>query len=199
MTEKQQQDAALDGLMKDLQVFIELSFRNDEGLLREWIAETVNKIDGRCWVKKQCSETNCPAFRNECGRCWLIAGTMCGGEVQGKFADKYVFCTSCEIYLDTVGDDRVRRWRELVIALVHSLRVRQHELREAQSELKILSGLLPICMSCKKIRDDKGYWTQLESYIHHHSEAQFSHGICPECIEKLYPGILSRQNNTKDR
>ena len=60
---------------------------------------------------------------------------------------------------------------------------------EAQRELKTLSGLLPICASCKKIRDDKGYWNQIESYIHTHSEAQFSHGMCPACIEENYPDL----------
>jgi PAS domain S-box-containing protein len=63
------------------------------------------------------------------------------------------------------------------------------ELEKALSEVKALSGLLPICSSCKKIRDDMGYWNQIESYIHKHSEAQFSHSICPECAKKLYPDI----------
>ena len=61
------------------------------------------------------------------------------------------------------------------------------ELQEALAKVKLLSGLLPICASCKKIRDDKGYWNQIESYIRDHSEAEFSHGICPECAEKIYP------------
>jgi len=61
------------------------------------------------------------------------------------------------------------------------------ELREALSKIKTLSGMLPICSSCKKIRDDKGYWNQIESYIMHHSEAEFSHSICPECAKILYP------------
>ncbi len=61
------------------------------------------------------------------------------------------------------------------------------ELQKALAQVKQLSGFLPICASCKKIRDDKGYWTQIESYIHAHSEAQLSHGICPECQHKLYP------------
>lgn len=60
-------------------------------------------------------------------------------------------------------------------------------LQQALSEVKVLSGLLPICASCKKIRDDKGYWNQIESYIQNHSEAQFSHGLCPECASKIYP------------
>jgi hypothetical protein len=63
------------------------------------------------------------------------------------------------------------------------------ELQEALTMVKLLSGLLPICASCKKIRDDKGYWTQIESYIRDHSEAEFSHGICPDCLKKLYPEI----------
>ncbi len=61
------------------------------------------------------------------------------------------------------------------------------ELQEAISNVKTLSGLLPICASCKKIRDDKGYWTQIEAYIKNHSEADFSHSICPECAKRLYP------------
>jgi len=61
------------------------------------------------------------------------------------------------------------------------------ELQEALDRVKQLSGLLPICASCKKIRDDKGYWNQIESYISKHSEAQFTHGICPECTRKMYP------------
>jgi CheY-like chemotaxis protein len=54
-------------------------------------------------------------------------------------------------------------------------------------KVKLLSGLLPICASCKIIRNDKGYWEQIEKYIHNHSDAKFSHGICPDCLKKLYP------------
>lgn len=58
------------------------------------------------------------------------------------------------------------------------------EMQKVLSEMKLLSGMLPICASCKKIRDDKGYWSQLETYISNHSSARFSHGFCPECEEK---------------
>ncbi|HYA14607.1 MAG TPA: PAS domain-containing protein [Syntrophales bacterium] len=61
------------------------------------------------------------------------------------------------------------------------------ELKEALSKIRTLSGLLPICAACKKIRNDKGYWEQLETYISERSEADFSHSICPECVNKLYP------------
>jgi len=65
-------------------------------------------------------------------------------------------------------------------------------LQKALSEVKALSGLLPICSSCKKIRDDKGYWNQIEAYIRDHSEANFSHSICPECAQKLYPELFTQ-------
>jgi PAS domain S-box-containing protein len=61
------------------------------------------------------------------------------------------------------------------------------QLNETLSKVKTLSGLLPICSSCKKIRDDKGYWQKLETFVHEHSNAEFSHSICPDCMEKLYP------------
>jgi PAS domain S-box-containing protein len=69
------------------------------------------------------------------------------------------------------------------------------QLQEALLKVKTLKGLIPICASCKKIRDDKGYWNQLETYIHHHSEAEFSHGICPECFKRLYPDLCEVEDN----
>jgi PAS domain S-box-containing protein len=87
--------------------------------------------------------------------------------------------------------------RELLYSIVHDISERKKaeeekerlilELRDALSKIKTLSGMLPICASCKKIRDDQGYWNQIESYIKEHSQAEFSHSICPECIKKLYP------------
>jgi PAS domain S-box-containing protein len=64
-----------------------------------------------------------------------------------------------------------------------------YELTEALARVKTLSGLLPICASCKKIRDDQGYWQQVETYIRQRSEADFTHGICPDCAQRLYPEI----------
>ena len=62
-------------------------------------------------------------------------------------------------------------------------------LEGAPKQIKTLTGLLPMCANCKKIRDDRGYWKQLESYLQEHSDAKFSHGICPECARELYPDI----------
>jgi DNA repair exonuclease SbcCD ATPase subunit len=64
------------------------------------------------------------------------------------------------------------------------------ELQDAVTKIKTLSGLLPICSNCKKIRDDKGYWKQIESYIRDHSEAEFTHSMCPICAKKLYPELF---------
>jgi len=66
---------------------------------------------------------------------------------------------------------------------------RTRELQLAMAELKTLKGLLPICSHCKMIRDENGNWNQIDDYIRRHSEAQFTHGVCPECMKKHYPGL----------
>ena len=74
------------------------------------------------------------------------------------------------------------------------------ELEDAMAEIKTLKGIVPICSGCKKIRNDNGFWNHLEVFIEEHSEASFSHGLCPECEEKLYGGQkwYTRHDNTKD-
>jgi CheY-like chemotaxis protein len=69
------------------------------------------------------------------------------------------------------------------------LRRSNEDLQRALTEVKVLRGLIPICASCKKIRNDGGFWQQLEEYLGEHSEAEFSHGLCQPCIKKLYPGV----------
>ena len=72
---------------------------------------------------------------------------------------------------------------------------RTAEVQGALAKVRILSGLLPICASCKNIRDDNGYWNQIEEYIRDHSEAQFSHSICPVCAKKLYPDLYRKSHS----
>jgi CheY-like chemotaxis protein len=72
------------------------------------------------------------------------------------------------------------------------LQVKNDELEAALTKVKLLTGLLPICANCKKIRDDEGYWQQVEVYIRDHSEVEFSHGLCPDCISKLYPELSKK-------
>jgi CheY-like chemotaxis protein len=73
------------------------------------------------------------------------------------------------------------------------LAIRNQELQEALAKVTTLRGLLPICASCKKIRDDQGYWQQVEVYVRDHSEAEFSHCLCPDCARKLYPELYEDQ------
>lgn len=68
-----------------------------------------------------------------------------------------------------------------------ALEARNRDLREALANVKTLHGLLPICGSCKKVRDDAGYWHQVEEYLSAHSEVDFSHGLCPDCMKRLFP------------
>jgi hypothetical protein len=87
--------------------------------------------------------------------------------------DKKVF-----VYIEDITErKRAEIERENLIA----------QLQESLRRVKTVHGLLPICASCKRIRDDNGYWNQIEGYIRAHSDAEFSHGICPECARKLYP------------
>jgi ethanolamine transporter EutH len=74
------------------------------------------------------------------------------------------------------------------------LKHKNESLKIALSEIKQLKGIIPICSSCKKIRDDEGYWQQVEVYVKKHSDVDFSHGICPDCAEKLYPGYLKKDS-----
>jgi YesN/AraC family two-component response regulator len=99
--------------------------------------------------------------------------------------------------LKPVGRDRlfaaIRKCQE-VLSLERTIKFKDAEqkglikdLQQALANIKTLHGLIPICASCKKIRDDRGYWNQLEAYISEHSDAEFSHGICPDCAVKMYP------------
>ena len=85
----------------------------------------------------------------------------------------------------------VYAWRRLreVRAYEGFLQRQNQELKKALQEIKTLQGLVPICACCKKIRDDKGYWHQVESYLSAHTSADFTHSICPECAQRLYPEL----------
>ena len=84
---------------------------------------------------------------------------------------------------------RVRRMRQQAEEL-------ERRVQEALQHIQTLKGLLPICASCKKIRDDGGYWNQIETYVSSHSGAEFSHSICPDCLTKLYPEYAHARRQT---
>jgi phosphoserine phosphatase RsbU/P len=73
------------------------------------------------------------------------------------------------------------------------------ELSWALMEIKTLHGIIPICTCCKKIRDDQGFWTQVEVYVRNHSEAEFSHSLCPGCMKKLYPEYSGNDNDNENK
>ena len=79
-----------------------------------------------------------------------------------------------------------------IVDTMEQLNKKNHELEMALKEVKTLRGFIPICAACKKIRDDQGYWYQIEVYISEHSDAEFSHGICPECKHQLYPELYKK-------
>jgi PAS domain S-box-containing protein len=78
-----------------------------------------------------------------------------------------------------------------------ALEEERRRLQKALDDVRTLRGIVPICANCKKIRDDKGYWNQVEKYVSEHSEAEFSHGICPECLKKLYPEFAQEESQAK--
>ena len=80
------------------------------------------------------------------------------------------------------------------VTLADRLADKVKELQAALVQIRTLSGIVPICSSCKRIRDDAGYWRQVEAYVSAHSEAKFTHGICPECMAKLYPEYLTDED-----
>ncbi len=110
---------------------------------------------------------------------WLIADTMSGQAYIHPFipfwnmAVRLLFFLIIMFLLDRIKKEQQRR-EELIL-----------NLRDAREKIRTLRGMLPICAWCKKIRDDKGYWQQVEMYVQEHSDATFTHGICPECAEKL--------------
>jgi len=182
----------IEGLNELLEKFIKLSLDNDGIDFQSWIKSVSEEVEGFCHKKMGCGATDCPGYQNGCGRCWLVAGTLCGGKVQGKFAEKIGSCTECKVFKDFIGGDPYKRQRELIFVLVHSLLLKTQKLNEAMAEIKTLSGMLPICAKCKNIRDDKGYWKQLESYLSEHSDVQFTHSLCHDCVKELYPKLADK-------
>ena len=99
-----------------------------------------------------------------------------------EYADKKAILT---ILRDITDRKREEQEREKLIS----------DLKIALEKVKKLSGMLPICASCKKIRDDKGYWNQIEAYMQEHSDIEFSHSLCPDCLSELYPDLYEKKKN----
>jgi len=105
---------ALKNLTHDLRLFIELSLQEADASWEEWLRIILKEGEIRCWERKNCSHRDCPAYRRTDKRCWLVAGTFCGGKPQGEFAVKYKSCTECDVYQEAVFKDpsprRMNMW-----------------------------------------------------------------------------------------
>jgi PAS domain S-box-containing protein len=117
--------------------------------------------------------------------------TRDGGHIDVEFVSNVYLVNHKKVIQCNVRDITQRRRIE------EERRRLTYDLQDALDKIKRLRGLLPICASCKKIRDDKGYWNRLETYIQEHSEAEFSHGFCPECMKNLYGVVLEEGTDSK--
>lgn len=127
-----------------------------------------------------------------------IDGIETAGRIQARFNIPVIYLTA---YTDEETLQKakltkpygyiIKPFNDRELHIIIEIALYKHK---AEAELKILRGILPICVSCKKIRDDKGYWEQIESYIRNHSEAEFSHSLCHDCAKKLYPDLSLKED-----
>ncbi len=113
-------------------------------------------------------------------------------QVQTRSGEKRIWEYKNNLRSKGVAEPVVRGMAQDVTERLEKAKERERlikELQEALDQVTTLKGFIPICANCKKIRDDQGFWNQIESYIQQHSDARFSHGICPECVKKLYPEL----------
>jgi ligand-binding sensor domain-containing protein len=153
-----------------------------EGLDRDWVEAGTSRVAQYTQLEPGPYRFRVIACNND--GVWNEAGASYTLALAPAFHETYWFLGLAGLTL-VLGAMGLHRWRVL------RLERREAELRgrvqEGLARIKVLSGLLPICAACKNIRDDHGYWSQIEVYIRDHSEAQFTHGLCPACVEKLYP------------
>lgn len=177
-----------------------------EALLGKWGHETVVTRDGRkAWQILQAPEAPQLAILD-----WMMPGKdgveICREVRQaGQTNPTYIILLTSKARkedvvsgLDAGADDYITKpfeseelrarvqVGERLLKLQSELASRVKELQEALQQIKTLQGILPICMFCKKIRNDQNYWQQVESYLSQHSQAEFTHGLCPECLEKHF-------------
>ncbi|HEY8239855.1 MAG TPA: PAS domain S-box protein, partial [Kiritimatiellia bacterium] len=163
-----------------LQDFLNLDVRPGQTWSQAWyeckFTEDRERMDRASW---EALKNNRTGYANEF-RCRVR-----GGEVRWLYEEVKIEQIKSNVWhlvgicTDITARKRAEAEREKLIG----------ELKQALAEVKTLSGLLPICASCKRVRDDGGYWNQIESYIRTRSEVQFSHGLCPDCVTKLYPDL----------
>jgi hypothetical protein len=110
----------------------------------------------------------------------------------GAYVFVYVSEYAYLVVVLTMGYALLSSFVDLHVEVEQARLTLEERVREALVDVKMLRGLIPICAACKKVRDDRGFWNQLETYIGQHSDATFSHGICPDCMRRLYPEYAER-------
>ena len=141
MKEQESLQESFEVFRKNLQNFVDISLMEDETSWMDWIAKVSRRVDVKCWEKKQCGNEKCPAYKNSCGRCWIIAGTVLPmGEAQCEFARKYQSCKVCDVYQEAVYTHPIVEVEEYLVVLIHSLRMKQEELK-LDANTDFLTGL----------------------------------------------------------
>ena len=156
---------------------------SNEKIIGQKCFKITHKINRPCWQK----ETLCPAketFKLKEKTRFIHQHIYSGKAVFEEIIAAPIFDDKGEVNL--VVEELID-----ITELIQSKEIIDH----LKNEIHSLRGIIPICSSCKKVRDDKGYWQQVEAYVRARSEAEFSHSICPECFEKLYPDFLSKSRN----
>ena len=155
-------------------------------ILLDFIMPDMDGLEVLCRIKKDENLRDIPVI--------MVTGNTNVKDLEAAFAlgaSDYVTKPYKKVELIARVSSALRLKREIDQRKIYekNLENKNKELEKALAEIKVLRGFIPICASCKKIRDDKGYWSQVEEYIARHSEAKFTHGICPDCMVKLYPNF----------
>jgi len=156
-----------------------------EGYDKDWIDAGTRRVAYYTGLPPKSYRFRVMACNND--GVWNETGASFAFELQPHFYQTYWFFAFVLMALGAVafGVYQIR-----LMQLLKRKKQLETRIQEAMANIKVLGGLIPICSNCKKIRNDKGYWDLLEGYIQQHSEAKFSHGICPDCAKLLYPGVF---------
>lgn len=160
---------------------------------KELLGYTKKKLIGRSVFELYADTPEGKAKAEEVFKKFMAGEAVNDVEIQMKRSDNTLIWVSLSVNIILDKDGEIVESRSMVVDITDRKHVEEDrdrvivELKKALSEVKKLSGLLPICSNCKKIRDDEGYWKRIEQFISEHSEAEFTHGLCPDCAAKLYP------------
>ncbi len=159
-----------------------------EGYDKEWVDAGTRRVAYYTGLPPKSYRFRVMACNND--GLWNETGASFTFELRPHFYETYWFLGFMAIAL---GASVVAGYQIRLMQLLKRKKELEARIQEAMANIKVLGGLIPICSNCKKIRNDKGYWDLLEGYIQQHSQAKFSHGICPDCANLLYPDVFPQK------